>query len=273
MQTNRSSSSRAAPIFLALCGIGLAAATMFAAKTSYQLRHELRQKNNELQQLRRAQTNLAQLASLQIRLDDLENRSAKLREENEQLRKQMQTPQPAPALVAPAANPPASTATNRPSWIERIRQEDPERYKRMQEERDQRRQRVDALMQEQFGRLDERLQAAQTQEEADLINQISATLQKFDELRQKWEALRQLPENERRQQATQLGAESWQAWQTLSDLRAQDRSLQLQHLASQIGYRDTKDAGAFVDSVQRIYDETDVSAGRFMGFGRGWQQQ
>jgi cytochrome c553 len=86
--------------------------------------------------------------------------------------------------------------------------------------------------------------------------------------------MRDLSEEERRKQSEQLGTESRQVYQQLSDLRRQDRQLQLRQLASQIGYQDAKDVAAFVDTVQRIYRETDSGSGRFFGRrGGGGQQQ
>jgi predicted RND superfamily exporter protein len=271
MNTERGTTpSKAGLIILMLVCLGLVAATVFAVKTSYALRFELKQKDAELQELKHASpAGLAstEAATLRERNAELQATLDRLRKELEQ---QKETVAPVPGLVqvVSAPNAPAAAATNRLSWIERIRQDDPARYKQLMEEREQRRQQRDAAMQEQYARLDERLKTAQTQQEVDLVNQISATLQKMDELRGKWEALQQLPEEERQKQVQELRAESWQTFQSYRQLRAQDRQLQLEHLAAELGYREPKDVSAFVDSVQRINKETDVS-GRGMGFGRG----
>jgi Trp operon repressor len=278
MQTN-SSPSRVAPALMILVGIGLAAATVFAVKTSYELRFELKQKDAELQQLKTAQPAPAEpvdLADLQRRLSESESALSRLRAENEQLTSETRAASVASVAVTPLPNPSAAVSTNRDrgAWLDRLRQEDPQRYQRMMEEREQRRQRTDSFMKQQFTRLDERLQAAQSQDEVDLVTQLTDTLQKMDDMRQRWEALRQLPEEERREQARELGAESAQLYQTYRELRTQDRQLQLEHLAYDLGYKDAKEVSAFVESVQRINSETDPGMGRFMGggFGRGGRQ-
>jgi len=266
-------SSPVAPILLVLICIALAAATVYAVKTSYDLRFELKQRDATLEQLRSEKpksSSLARLGALQRQLSETEALSRDLREQNDQLRRRLETQAPPRVAVVLATNAPArSSSTNRVSWLERMQQENPERYKQIMEEREQRRQRVDAFMKEQFTRLDERLQTAQTQEEADLINQLTDTLQKADELRLKWEEVRQLPEAQRAEHAQELRAESWQIYQTLGQLRAQDRKIQLEQVARDLGYRDPKDVQAFVDSLDRIYTETDMSMNRWMGFGRG----
>lgn len=256
-----------------LVGLGLAATTMFAVKTSYRLRFTLMQKEVELQDLKRTQTpdaSATELAAMRERNAELQTALDRLRKESEQRRETVSAASGA-IQVVPATNAPAAAATNRLSWIERIRLDDPARYKQMMDEREQRRQQRDAFMQEQFSRLDDRLKTAQTQDEVELVNQLTATLQKMDELRGKWDVIQQLPEEDRQKQSQELRTESWQAFQTYRELRAQDRQIQLEHLASDLGYRDPKDVSTFVDSVQRINKETDAS-GRGMGMGRGGGQ-
>jgi hypothetical protein len=272
MQTKSSSFSRVAPIIMVAVVIGLAAATLHAVKTSHDLRSELERKEAENQQLRAAQMASAEVGALEKQLRDMETAYNRLQAETGQMKKQAAAAPAAPKVIASVTNTVVATATNRPSWLERTRQEDPARYKQVTEARDQRRQQMETYMQEQFTRLDERLKGAQTQEEADLISQISVTLQKVDELRQKWETIRQLPDEERRAQGQQLAAEGWETYQTLTQLRSQDRQMQLAQFASQVGYRQPKDVQAFVDSLQRIYTETDTSLNRFPG-GRGQSQR
>jgi len=172
-----------------------------------------------------------------------------------------------------ATNPVAATlasapATNRAeqgrgeSWLERLRTEDPERYRRYQEEREQRRQQRVAELQQQFDRLDARLQAATTQTEADLVAEIANTLARLDELRQEWEKIRNLPDDQRRAAIDQLRADSIAAYEKLAELRQQDRVGQLQSLATQIGVTDTD---AFLQQVQRIIEDTETRRSRSSG--------
>ena len=188
------------------------------------------------------------------------------------------TEQPATTAAAPAETnalaAAGSSGDRGGQWLERLRTEDPERYKQMQEAREQRRQQVSEYFDSQLDRLDQRYQAAGSQDEADLVAEISTTLGKLDELRQRWQEVRQLPEEERRAQARELGRESHQTWQKLVELRTRDRELQLKQFAAQIGYADPSTSGQIVDQLQQIYRETETNPMQFMGMGRGgWRNE
>jgi hypothetical protein len=169
--------------------------------------------------------------------------------------------------AAAPAPPAARDATPALSWLERIRRDDPERYRQIQQARDQRRQRVEEWYKEQFARLDERLQIARSEVEADLVNEIADALARVNELRQRWAAIRETPEPERTTQADQLRAETREASQTLRELRSRDRQMQLDQLAREIGYRTDTAAAEFVDRVESIYRETQTNPwrGQFWG--------
>ncbi len=199
---------------------------------------------------------------LQRLLDERVAAYAKLQAELDALRKSGGEP----AAAAPVVSEPATAS--RATWLERLKAENPVRFQQIQQQREQRRQGVDERFRDQMTRLDERLETVESQEEAELVVQIADSVAKLDELRAQWQQLRGLPEEERRAAAPQLMAESRDAYETLSNLRARDRQLQLQQLAADIGYRDAGGTTEFVDAVQRIYTETDTSLNRFMGMGR-----
>ncbi len=204
---------------------------------------------------------------LQRLLDERVAAYARLSAAYDELKKKTDNPSLQPAAAAASLSPPRGE--NRNSWLERLRTENPERYKQIQEEREQRRQRVEAMFHDQLTRLDERLQTAQSQGEADLVNQIADTVNKLNDLRQQWQQARELPDGERQAAMQQLGPQTAEAYQTLSQLRAQDRQMQLQQLASQIGYRTESDQAQFVTTVSQIIQETDPRMDHGMGFGRG----
>ena len=206
---------------------------------------------------------------LQELLDEQVAANARLQRELAALRETAAAPVPAPAPVAPGTPTAAAAAGDRATWLERLRVEDPARYEQIQREREERRQRVEAMVRDELARLDDRLQVARSQEEADLVNQLAAAVARLDELRARWQQLRELPEEERRAASAELIPESRAAYETLADLRARDRQMRLEQLASDIGYQDQQGATEFVDAVQRIYDETDVSPQRFFRWGRG----
>ncbi|NQU10558.1 hypothetical protein HQ590_07205 [bacterium] len=175
--------------------------------------------------------------------------------------------------AAPAGTPATAAAGDRPgggpSWLERLRQEDPARYQQLQTDREQWRQRVAERFQEAVAKIDDRFQTAQTEEEADLLSALAETISQMDELREKWHAVRELPDDQRHEAAGELRAESMALYQKLTDLRAQDRQFQLTQLAGQIGYQGANQTAQFVDGVQQIINDTDTSVSRLFGFGRG----
>jgi hypothetical protein len=150
------------------------------------------------------------------------------------------------------------------SYLDRLRTEDPERYKQIQADREQRRQRAAEELTRQLTRLDERLQAATTQPEAELVTQIAETLAHMDDLRQQWQQVRDLPEDQRNAAMQQLRDDSSATYQKLADLRKQDQVLQLQQLGSQLG----QNPATFAQRVQTIITETDTSPSRLFGSGR-----
>lgn len=242
-----------------------------AAKRLAETQHQLTDAQSELQQLRSAARPAApagNVDALRQLLEDRENALQQLRREYAAL--QQQTPRPAPTTMA-AVTPPAAVATNstQTAWLERLRTEDPERYKQIQEQREQRRRAAEELFEKQLTRLDERYQAAQSRDEADLVEQIADTLTRLDDLRQQWPTIRALPEEQRREEAQRLGAETWQTVQQLNELRGRDRQLQLQQLATQVGYKDERAISQFVESTEKIFQETDTNPLRFMGGGGG----
>jgi len=207
------------------------------------------------------------VALLKTLLAERDAANAALRAEIARLKAAAPTQATSPTPPAVASSP-SGTATN--SWLERLRVEDPERYRQIQAAREQRRQAVEEWFNSQFDRLDQRLQTTTTQEEADLVTRIAETLQQLEQLGQRWQEIRQLPDEQRRAAAMELGAETREAYRTLSELRAQDRQWQLEQLARQIGYRDERSAGQFVDSINAILKETEVNPMRGMGgMGRG----
>ncbi len=147
--------------------------------------------------------------------------------------------------------------TNRVSWMERIQREDPERYKQIIAQREQRRKQAEQWYQDQLAALDQRAQAAPTKDEVDLATQISDTLAKIQQLRQSWQAVRDLPDDQREAAVDQLRTEQRDAFQTLNDLRDRDRQFQLQQLGAQVGYRDAASMAQFADAVQQIYKNTE----------------
>lgn len=145
-------------------------------------------------------------------------------------------------------------------WLERLKTEDPERYKQMVEEREQRRKQSEKWFQDQVATLEQRAQASSSPDEAAVASQLTDTLAKLKELGQQWQAVRELPDEERRAAMEQLGAETRETYQKLSQLSDKDRQIQLANLARSVGYTDATAVQSFVDSVGNIYSKTSYTS-------------
>jgi hypothetical protein len=154
-------------------------------------------------------------------------------------------------------------------WLERMRAEDPERAKQVEEAREKFRQQVAEQFRETMEKLDARIRAAKTQEEADLLTQMSQSMVKMSELQNAWQQIAQLPAEQRGDAFRQLAEDSRAIYEQLSALRSKDRDLQLQQLAVQSGYTDPQQAAQFVNAVKNIYKETDSGLSRLLSVGSG----
>jgi vacuolar-type H+-ATPase subunit I/STV1 len=178
---------------------------------------------------------------------------------------QQQFAAPATSVVVTAA---ATSTTSRRAWVDSLKQDDPVRYKQIVAERDQRRKAMEQWFHDRVTALDQRAQSAPTQAEAELATQIADNLTKLNDLRQQWQSLRGLPDDEREVAIQQLHAESRDVYQNLRTLSQQDRQLQLQQLAQSAGYTSASDIQKFITAVGDIYQSTDYAPHR-MGFGGG----
>ncbi len=266
--------SRGFAVILLVCYFAVGAVAVISTANTRQLQKQLRSVESELMQEQQhvfAHDPNADIALLRKLLGQKDAAYIELEDNYRKLQRESQAGQSSVAdqsSVAPQSNNPDNpAATTRTSWLQRIRQEDPERYQQIQDARERRRQQVEEWYKDQFDRLDQRLQSAQTQEEGDLVNQIADALANVNELRQRWASIRELPEPERSTQVDQLRAETRQAQQTLRDLRARDRQIQLEQLAREIGYRTDSAAAGFVERVETIYRETQTNPfrGQFWG--------
>lgn len=155
--------------------------------------------------------------------------------------------------------PTSGVSSNQVSWWDRMRTEDPERYKQMQEERDRRRKQMDEWFAGQITWLDQRAQTAQTQRETEVTTALANTLARMNEVQQQFRAARELPDDQRRDVMQKLGEESHDLSRTLSKLREMDRDVQLENLARSAGYTDPQAAQNFAKSVRNIYKNTEYN--------------
>ncbi len=256
--------------------LSLGVTTLVSASRARDLAARLEQTEADFQKLKTSKPNNPSATEndrLRRLLEDRELAYAQLHDELAQLNREAQ-PTPARSADAPrtTSGNPRSTGQDRggQSWLDRIRQVDPERYKQLIEQREQRRKQTDQWYADQIAQLDERAQSSPSQREAELANQIADTLAKLNDLRQQWQAIRNLPDDERRVQSEQLRAETGDAFRTLNELRDRDRQTQLANLGRSVGYNDPNTVQGFVDSVTDIYKNTEYNPGPgFGGGGRG----
>lgn len=276
MNTEKSPSSRGLLVGTVVVGALLVGAAAWSITGARGLSQKLQATEAELRELKQngQKSPLSEVASLRRRLEQLDTAYLQLEDDYRLLSRQKQERQSSAGIqTAPV---PASTdtnasarSTNRGSWMERLQREDPERYKQIVEAREQRRRQTDEWYQEQVTQLDQRAQSAPTREEAELATQIADTLDRINQLRDSWRAISELPDDQRQIQAEQLGARTREAYRTLNDLREQDRSLQLQTLATQLGLQG-QSVQSLVDGVPQIYRNTQYSPQRSRGGSGGW---
>jgi hypothetical protein len=148
-----------------------------------------------------------------------------------------------------------------PQWAGRPRAEDSTRMAGMMEARERRRQAIDSWFQQKIAALEERAHAAKTQDEADIATQIAAQLAKLNALRPKWDDVRQLPDDTRREAAIKLHAETVAVLAQIQALAERDRQLGLASLARAMGQTDDKAIEAFVSNVTGLYEQTRYNPG------------
>jgi hypothetical protein len=274
MNVEKLSVSRGAAVVAVLLSATLTGAAVYSTLQAKSNREKLLAAQSELEQLKQSQPNdqSADVATLHKLLDEKDAAYIELEDKYRQLSKQAETQQIAaaamPRPVAESARPGRGSGsnTNRVAWLNRLQQEDPERYRQIVQQREQRRQQAEQWYQDQMAQLDQRAQTAATPDEAQLATQIADTLDQINQLRQNWRDIQSLPEDQRQTQAEQLAGQTREAYQTLNQLRDQDRALQLQNLATQLGLQG-QNAQTLVEGVPQIYKSTQYTPQGGRGFG------
>jgi hypothetical protein len=247
----------------------LAGATVFYAHRASELRKQLQQPAPAVVSPSPAPPPNLEIARLRKLLDEREAAYIQIEAAYRHLQRgetnaAAPSPAPAPVVVPPAV------ATNRLSWTERLKLEDPERYKQMMAERDQRRKQMEQWYQERVSVLDQRAATTSSQEEAELATKIAENLAKLHDLGQQWSSIRDLPEDQREAAIAPLRDATRETYQTLRTLGQLDRQLQLGMLAQSMGYTSASDKQKFINTVGAIYRSTDYTPrGVLSGEGGG----
>ena len=255
---------------LGVLAVILTATAISAVSHSQELNAQLEQAQTELQNLRGKPTSKTTTGSnemLQKLLAEETAVNAELRKEIERLENSAASAPVANVSVAATVETNLLTvgrASGPAAWMERIRQQDPERYKQIVADREQRRKETDDWYTTTQSQLAARAQAAATPDEADLANQIADTLTKLNDLRQQQQQLQvaNLPTD------PQLQTEIQNIRQQLSQLSEQDRTLQYQQLATQLGLTGDK-AQTLVTTIPQILQATKFTPPRGVSSGTG----
>ena len=267
--------ARTLVITLTVLAVILTATAISAVRHAQELNEQLDQAQAELQKLAGAPAGNTKTGSsemLQKLLAEETAANAKLRKEIARLKNQPITvvTNETSGTTAALTNAPGSNRAGRGNaWMERMRQEDPERYKQIVADREQRQKEAADWYDNTQSQLAARAQAAASPTEADLATQISSTLSKLSDLRQQMQALAGLPEDQQQAQRAQLMPELQTAMQQLSQLREQDRTLQYQQLATQLGLTGDK-ATTLATSIPQILQNTQYTPPRGQGGGGGF---
>jgi len=159
---------------------------------------------------------------------------------------------------------------NMSNFLERVRLQDPQRYKEIVQRIQQRQQEAAQEYDDQMGTLAARAQNAATPEEADLLSQITDSLDKINQLRQSRAAVADLPEDQQQAQMQSINDQLRDAMQTLSQQRDQERTIQYQQLADQLKLNDA-DKQLLSQTIPQILKDTQYNPprgpGGFGGFG------
>jgi signal transduction histidine kinase len=236
--------STIAVVVLVLLSAGLATGVI----TTISRNRELTEQLDQAQAVRSQPAPATDAGRLRQLLDEQEAANAVLRDEIAQLKLSATNDAPAQAerTRAPNSNQ-VWNASRGPgnAWLDRLKQEDPERYKQIVQQREERRKAMDQRYQETMDQLDQRAQTAPTQVEADLVGQIADTLAKLNDLRQKWQAIRSLPEDQQQAQIPELSAQMRQTTDHLRDLS---------HAAAGLAHETRNPLGLIRGWTQRLAD-------------------
>ena len=210
----------------------------------------------------------SEVVRLRLMLEEKESAYNQLRDQYAQLQRETATTT-APVFRAFSATNSVTRAgrNSGESFMTRLQREDPERYKQIQQQQEQRHQQVEARYQEQTARLQDRRQRAQSTDEIALLDKLAETVDKLHQIGQGWESLITSSGPDRLAQMRQISQDSAATYQTYGELLAKDRQLQLSQLAVQVGYRDPAQAAQFAETIQRIYADTDPGLNRLLGRG------
>ena len=130
------------------------------------------------------------------------------------------------------------------------------------EARDRRRRTIDLWFQQTIAELNDRARTATSKETADVSAQLAAALAKLNDLRPKWDEVRQLTDDTRRDAAQRLYEETRGVLASARELAAHDRQLRLTELARSLGQTNDQAIGTFLSNIADIYSATAYNPGQ-----------
>lgn len=267
---------RVAVIVFALATVGLTVGFLQANEHAQEMAALADKTQAELQKLKIARfvpSETGDPERLRMALNDQESVNEALRQEISRLKSSARAARRSAEAPAPAVTAAPAASTNNWSSVsarmEQLRQQDPERFQQVTAGIEQWRKQAEERYDTTMSQLDQRIQNAATPAEADLVTQISDTMTKLNDLRQQLQSARDLPPDQAQAAMAELFPEMQATTQQLNQLRDQDRKLQMQNLATQLGLKGDA-VQTFPDSVTKIYSDTQYGT-RGMGGGGGQQ--
>jgi hypothetical protein len=148
-----------------------------------------------------------------------------------------------------------------PAVRTRSRSDDGGRFGGLADMRERRRRAFESWFEQTITALNERANVAKSKEVADMSTRLAAALGKLNDLRPRWDEVRQMPDDSRREAAQRLYGETSAVLASVRELAAHDRQLRLAELARTMGQTNEQAVGTFLDSVAGIYDATRYNPG------------
>ena len=218
---------------LAILAVSLGITAFMISKRADDISAQLVEAQNEFDKLKSGHTGAASTDDgLRELLTQQEQANQKLRAEIARLKTNTTAASNSKTEPTPEDRPARGGGA---SWMERLQRDDPERYKQIVEQRDQRRKAADKWFQDQISALDQTAQTAASQDEAEIASQIADTLAKLNDLRTQWAAIRELPQDQRDEAAQQLQSDTRNAYKSLNDLRTNYQDIQFGKVLADAG--------------------------------------
>ena len=143
----------------------------------------------------------------------------------------------------------------------RTRMDDGGRSGGMFEMRERRRRAIELWFQRTIASLNERARTTDSKEVGDVSSQLAGALIRLNELRPRWDEVRQMPDDVRRDAAQRLYLETSAVLASVRELSARDRQIRLTELVRSMGQTNEQVVGTFLEGIAGVYDASSYNPG------------